>query len=374
MIITQYFDSKNYGGLLQAFALQHFIGEEHGTQVSYKLEYKGYWYYIIREIYKVPLSKKRAAVTLFLKELTKAIISPKVCLKIRKRYKIISAFAKSIKHTKKKYDSKSIDNVAGCDDVFITGSDVVWDISCNPYVTALGFVPENKKKISYAASMIDSTIPNGWAEKYLPYVSRLDAISVREKSVAEKLKTMLPDKEISVVVDPTMLFDGSQWSEFVKDRKSPDKYGLIYLLGEDKKQQEEALRFCKDNGIKSLTFPALHGRILLHQKHYGDIQNFTADPFDFVKLIENAEVVITDSFHASVFSVLFHKPLCILKREDASGRLENFADDLGLSHQLYSTDDFSEISKIPDIDYSYSDRIISQKREESIQFLKDNLT
>ena len=93
-------------------------------------------------------------------------------------------------------------------------------------------------------------------------------------------------------------------------------------------------------------------------------------------MIKNAEVVVTDSFHAVIFSTLFHKPFYVLKREtqkDYVGRVENFLEEIGLMSQMISAEELAAIDSVPEIDFSYADKVIAEKREASIKFLKDNL-
>ena len=377
-IFTEYYNNYNYGGNLQAFALQKFISKRlsYCEQIAFDFGYINSFFKRIKSIKK---SNHREIACFFisaLKSLIKSIIYPKENFLIKKRKSIIANFSYSITHSKKTYTKDDIIEANKDYDIFICGSDCIWDMTNNPYCTALGFVSDGKIKTSYAASLGSSTIPDGWADKYLDYVRELDTISVREKTVASELQKLIPEKEINVSVDPTLLFTAEEWDSFLLHKGTKSKYVLHYILSEDREQMQSALKYTGNCNCKSLTFPNIHNYYHIWLNDYGDYRNYSGNPLDFVELIKYAEVVITDSFHAVIFSVLFHKPFYALKRETQSeyvGRVENFLEDVGLKSQMITSKELESLKTIPQIDFTYADKVIAQNREKSIKYLEANL-
>ncbi|MBQ6265135.1 MAG: polysaccharide pyruvyl transferase family protein [Clostridia bacterium] len=378
-IYTQYYDNYNYGGNLQAFSLQRYIDNNIGKceQVAIDFEYKKDIFYYLNNI-KNSKGKKPNAVFIAIKYIAKNTLFLDAFIRLKQRRNRIKVFNNYILHSKNLFNVENVTESLNYSN-YICGSDCVWDMTNNPYCTALGFVPDKGKKISYAASLGSSAIPKGWPEKFLEYVKQLDAISVREKSIAEELQKLIPEKDIFVAADPTLLFTVNEWESFLYHKERNEKYVLHYILSEEHSQIQSALKYTSNISFKSLTFPYIQNcinRNSFWQRNYGDIQNYSADPLDFVELIKNAEVVVTDSFHAVIFSTLFHKPFYVLKREtqkDYVGRVENFLEEIGLMSQMISAEELAAIDSVPEIDFSYADKVIAEKREASIKFLKDNL-
>ncbi len=111
--------------------------------------------------------------------------------------------------------------------------------------------------------------------------------------------------------------------------------------------------------------------------HYGHINLYDVDPFDFIRLVRDAKYIVTDSFHGSVFSILFQKKFMTFYRKDPNAkgsthsRIDSLFNIFGLSNRLFKTNLYSEIQQ--DIDYEYTNEVLAQMREESIKFLSDSL-
>lgn len=109
----------------------------------------------------------------------------------------------------------------------------------------------------------------------------------------------------------------------------------------------------------------------------GDINLYDVDPFDFIRLIRDAEYVVTDSFHGSVFSIQMHKQFLTFYRKPSSekgntnSRIDSLFNLLGLSERLYQGDIFNQIKR--NIDYGYVDRQVEELRKDSLSFFKQAL-
>lgn len=183
-------------------------------------------------------------------------------------------------------------------DYFICGSDQIWNYNfgfINKFYFA-DFAPKNKK-ISYAASFGVDYISDTYVSDYTKWLSDFKAISVREKQGSEIVK-QLTGKFANVVVDPTMLLSKDEWLEIAEDVHCRN-YAMVYFLGDIGQQAIHTInKVEREHGLKIKR-----------------ITNFDAvSPEEFIGLINNSSLVITDSFHACVFSILFDKPFLVFDR------------------------------------------------------------
>ena len=184
------------------------------------------------------------------------------------------------------------------------GSDQVWNPACsNPWTYAfqVGIFPtENIKpiKVSYAASIANDHLDETSIEYLKTGLKTFNAISVREKSTQDILKSI--GIHASVNLDPTFLLSKEEWDKAIKRYakiKPPKSYTLVYLLG--------------GAGFDAKSIPGPVIDVLDPDSRF-----FAINPFDFIRLIRDAENIITDSFHACVFSIIFGKSLCVTQREN----------------------------------------------------------
>ena len=248
---------------------------------------------------------------------------------------------------------------------FIVGSDQVW----NPHYDFVAgkcdflvFARENQK-ISYAASFGVSEIPSERKTEYAEYLKTFKAISVREKQ-GSKIVEELADKKATVVLDPTLLIDEIEWK---KVEKKPlfcpnKKYVFIYALGDKTERFKD-----KINQLKK-EYEIFDVRAL--QKNGKELP---IGPSEFLYLIRNAEVILTDSFHATVFSILFHKKFITFNRSglNMNSRIESLAELIGEKSRLTNCGDFDCETEI---DYVKIDEILQEERFNSIDFLKKSLS
>ncbi len=259
-------------------------------------------------------------------------------------------------------------------DVVFVGSDQTWNpIGFYSNYWNLMFVADSIPKFSYAASFGVSKIPSIQKRGTKKYLERIDLISVREDR-GKIMVESLSGKNAKVVVDPTMLRTREQWEDFANrsDRKLKEPYIFCYFLGPRRDIREEALALAKETGYKIAICP--------HMEEYrevdegiGDYVLYDLNPYDFVKLLWNADYVCTDSFHGTVFSILLHKQFMTFYREygpSTNSRIDNLLGFLGLKSRLFS----HSISSIKeDIDYQKVDLLLEQKRTDSMCFLKEAL-
>ena len=256
-------------------------------------------------------------------------------------------------------------NLSDSYDYFVVGSDQVW----NPYYDFvagecdfLAFARDNQK-ISYAASFGVSEIPSERKIEYSKYLKSFKEISVREEQGAKIIKN-LTGREITVVLDPTLLLGESEWRKVERKPQScpKDKYVFVYALGDKSNRFKEKIEQLKEKyEIFDVRAIQKNGK----ERPIG--------PSEFLYLIRHAEEILTDSFHATVFSIIFHKKFVTFNRSglNMNSRIESLAELVGSKDRLTECGDLNcEI----EIDYANVDEILEEERRKSIDFLKNALT
>lgn len=295
--------SMNFGNRLQNYALQEV------------LEGLGF------DVYSI----KRYNELLPLKKVLLGRI--KVLLQYCTKSKIynFNAFNRNIKFSKwavgvNKYESEIVQDF----DYFITGSDQVW----NPYFKSVGTCDllcfaNNSQRISYAASFGIETFPTDKIEKWGSELNKFKEISVREeegKAIVERISS----KSAQIVLDPTLLLNKEQWKKVeVKPSKMPGKpYCFVYSL----KEKNEAFKFKLEELSKRYVIVDI-----LQKNRFGIAPRL--GPGEFVYLIHHADCILTDSFHATVFSIIFNKKVFTYARSgmDMSSRIKSLAKLVGLN-------------------------------------------
>lgn len=402
-IITFYYKNYNYGGILQACALQYYFEDkgydcqqivyENSSKTSIALRekiVKSAKYGLCHLLVKIGTAIERKMKYKISHVLQKFFL-PEYSANFREWCKCLDNFIQVIPHTKEVYDYNTISQCNQIFDCFVCGSDQIWNpLLANPYIYALGFV-ETKKKISYASSIAKDKLSNEEWDKLCLYVKELDFISVREKNILNILSKKIK-KDVSIVLDPTLLLRKNQWEKVKIKYKNysmisdleldNEKYIFIYLLGDNKKHRKAIKRFAQKNSLKIVYIPyalpfSFSGHI--SDNNFGDYRLRDINPMDFIHIIESAEFVITDSFHATVFSIMYHINFYVLQRSIKKGnmnsRLDTLLEDAGLQERLLPFH-IKNIRKtvINEKEWMHVDKRIEQLRCKSIQFLERALS
>lgn len=378
-IITIYYRSFNYGGLLQSYALTEFINKKtklQAEQISYaaipaKKTIFEKWDLIKGFSIKALLGK----VLIKLDILWRIILKPNISKKFTKREQLCDSFRNMVPHSAevKENDLKALNKKY---DVFISGSDQVWNPNTfySPYF--LDFVTDNKKKIAFAASMGVNALSTHQEKKLLPLINRFDLISVREKKAKQILEKCIPGMEIKVVLDPVLLLDTSEWNQIAKTLIKDRKYIYAYFLGERQRNIRLAKKTAQILNLPIATVPYIYRRYNGFDHKFGDIRLYDAGPCEFLGLIKDAEFILTDSFHAAVFSVIFQKPFFVYDRDlendtnSMNSRLIDFLEELGLEDRRITREKQLTESKAKElIDYQKVYSILQEKRKYTMDFL-----
>ena len=373
------YDTKNFGSQLQVLATQKIV------------ESLGYDYEIIRY-------KKKLTPVFLLKSLPR-LFNPyfvKVKLKKIKKQKSIGKhpeienqirlrnqrFQEFVKKYFRNLSSPylgygALKRGAEAYDACLTGSDQLWlpgNLGSHFYTQE--FVPEQMLKIAYATSFGVSQIPWYQRRRTRNYLNRFQYLSSRELKGSELIQELTGRQSITVA-DPTLLFSGDDWLSFFPDKRLiSGKYIFCYFLGINKEHREIAAKLKESTGFKIVTIPFLD-HFVEEDVSFGDDRLFDVDAADFVNLIRNAEFILTDSFHGTVFSILNHKKFITFNRfrEDSkdsrNSRIDSLCSLLGLAERRYEKNIYDSVNR--EIDYKSVDQKLGKLRENSIRYLSDAL-
>lgn len=345
-ILTLYYNSNNYGGNLQSYALVKFIHDYCNVEVE-------------QLSYNQPRRKRyglRDRLSRIYHRYFKDISD--MC-GLERRKKTITAFNQSIPHSKKIYTPESMTEALKNYDVFIVGSDQVWNPKWTDNVYLLDFVPKTKYKMAYAVSLGVSNLDEATKEYYHNCLITYNAISVREYDLIELLSP-LSSKKIEWLLDPTLLLTRCDWDKICAPRKYKEQYIFTYFLGNSNAQRQLVRDFANRKGIKIINLPHACGYFNDNDKYFGDTKELSASPADFISLIKNATYIFTDSFHASVFSIIYHKNYFVFQRAEALAmgsriysltEMFNMSDRFCDSSEKYTVEYFESLNPI---DYNTS--------------------
>lgn len=306
-IITMYYKSKNYGGVLQAYALAEYLKDKGFDieQICYK------------ETAENTLQSTKISFRARFSGFAQKILMLSINKGIEERNKKFDAFTENIPHSNDVYTDDNISNANKIYDTFITGSDQVWNpIYYNP-TYFLDFAKSDKKCLSYAASIANGKLSDEQREIFKKHFEKYTAISLREND-AEVIQE-LTNIPVKWVLDPTMLLTKEEWDKVCAPKMINEKYLFCYFLGRNEEERQIATEFAKKNHLKLVTIPHLMGYFERSDKGFGDEQILSASPADFVSLIKNAEFVFTDSFHATSFSNIYEKEYFVFQRAGFKG-------------------------------------------------------
>ena len=260
---------------------------------------------------------------------------------------------------------------------FLVGSDQLWrtDSVEHGYYT-LEWVSDEIRKIAYSTSIGVKKVPWFQKKKNQWFMNRFDYIALREQSACD-LVYELTGRNVQVVLDPTLLFTGEQWMKIQKvEPLTEGKYIFCYLLGNNPSQRNFIRQVKEKIGYKIVALQHLDDYIP-SDEGFADEAPYNVGPCEFLNYIRNAEYVFTDSFHCSVFSILYKKNFFTFSRfsekakQSTNTRIDNLLSLTGLSDRRMTTDKTVEeiITKISD--FEDVDERLSNLRKSSMAYLEN---
>ena len=249
-------------------------------------------------------------------------------------------------------------------DYFVTGSDQVW----NPYFADLEklfikFAPGGKR-ISYAASISCPEIPQDKLQMFIDGVRGMKAISVREQAGADLIQQMT-GRRVQVVADPTMLVTAEDWRSIARKPswlKGDEQLLVTYFLGKRPDSVIESI--ARENGLQIVNM--LDERVFEH---------YAIAPEEWLWLIDHARFMYTDSFHGTVFSILFRTPFVVTERVDAgcaskmTSRIDTLLAKFDLSDRRGTNVNGYMIASPLDMHYGDVDKVLAEEKQKAKTYL-----
>ncbi len=370
--LLSYSENAGYGGSLQAYALEKAIETRYTDVECEYIRYRIVSHQLIASIKWITrkivakICRKDDTPSLTIREYMKI-----VCGLIRQRsgkngrnaMRLFREFWELSNYTNpvSRRELKKM-----CDyDLYIAGSDQIWNCGRLDLDTTflLDFVNDDTKKGSYAPSIGLKRIPPKYFKKYQKYLSRFRWLSCREKSGADLIADCT-GREVENVLDPVFLLSKEQWGE--RERRPADfstdvKFIVLYTLADERDYMPYMEAFLQG---KNLQLIFINGKDIS--------QNNAVGPAEWLWYLHHAEYVITDSFHATAFSVIFERQFYSRIPEDdhfeeMSVRIVDLLEMLGLQERVVR--DRDQMLKLSRIDFSEARRRLNEKRKESFDYL-----
>lgn len=357
---------RNYGSALQAFATQEVFNKI--CKGKFQVDFLNYY-----RPGTGTVSERIKVWTKGFNPIKRLIYSLILLPSMMKEEKVFGTFLdrylnvqKTMVSTTDEFNKLALDS-----DIYCSGSDQTWNSKWNSGIIPelfLSFVPDNIKKIAYAGSFGKSKLDEVEIDITKKLLSRYDAISVRENSAVEIVKNL--GKDATLVLDPTLQLSRDEWLDkfhIIVD-KEKDPYILVYQLNTNKEFDKYAKAFAKRKGLRLVRF------CIRHYQMFRGGHPIVIPPVEyFVKLIANAKYVITDSFHATAFSINLNTEMICIYPKEFSGRISNILQLTGLmDRHLKSFDDFSLVDA-PHIDFDKVNKILQKERIVGESFLSKAL-
>ena len=355
----------NYGSVLQCYATEQTI-----KKLGYDVETINYLPERMTKLgmlknikYKTTKLKK----SFILRSFARIIIFPSYILRFRTFKNFRKKYLNMTKKVYKNYNEILQDIPKA--DIYCTGSDQVWNSEWNDEIDKslfLNYAPSGKKRIAYAASFGKNKLNKNEINLTKKMLTKYDKISVRESSGVDILKS-LGINDGTNVVDPTLLLSGDEWRKLTSSKYKNQKYILVYNLNRNKNIDDYAKKLSKKTGLK-----IMYLSYQLHEFYKKGKMICNPKVEDFISLIDNATYVITDSFHATAFSLNLNTQFIIVYPNKFSTRLQSLLNLLDLKNRVAKNSGDLNIIKNK-IDYNLINKKIIKMRKESLNWLKNSL-
>lgn len=379
--IITWFTYENFGTKLQAIALQKYLKDNKHTPIllnfeppeNEKIEEEGNILKKYKNIEnkKLIIQKIKNKVYNFIEEIGRRKYKNELLERSRKFRDIIRD---NCVLSERIGTSKEYINACNEMDCLLFGSDQIWNPNWfHPFYYA-NYEEIVVKKVAYAPSIGVTEIKNFQKEKYRKSLETFSKIGVREKT-GKQIIQELYEGTVEHVVDPTLLHTKEEWRQILDlektDTSTQEKYICVYFLSENTKHWKVVYTLAKREKLKVKIIPYV-GTSFLRK---GDVVA-SASVQDFVSIIENAQYVITDSFHATVFSVIFNREFYTLERFDSknllsqNSRIYDFLSEIELEKRILPFNT-SKIDYSERINYNIINGKLESLIKKSKEFLND---
>ncbi|WP_293722850.1 polysaccharide pyruvyl transferase family protein [uncultured Cetobacterium sp.] len=349
-------NSDNYGAIFQTKALQVAI-----ENLGYETEIIDYICRNKIEMYKVfNWDLKRSLI----KNIFHLLNAP---YKYIKKSKVSNFALEQCKiSTRKYYSSDEMIELENEYSLVITGSDQVWNYINTKFdkVYFLDFIKNSNQKMSYAPSFALTEIEEEYKEEYKTLLEDIKYLSVREKE-GEKILNDFGLKA-EVVLDPTLLLSKKDWNSIAETKPTKEKYILLYTLQNSRDIKDCAKKLSEETGLKVIKISSGI------RDYLESFKLIIADPKEFISLINNAEYVVTDSFHGVAFSINLNKEFYFYRGKalKTHSRIDNLLRICQLEERSIESTD---VLSLPKIDYKKTNVLLDKERKKSLDFLSNSI-
>lgn len=350
--IITFHRAKNYGAVLQAYALCKYLNDN-----DIKAEVIDYYSPFIMDFYN-PYNKLN-------KRLLKNIL---LFPFIKKKYRNFDIFIKkNIKLSRKVDNFSQLEKLSVNYQYLLTGSDQVWNNHWTGFDKNyfLEFCPDYKKN-SYAASFGFSKIPDDLKDEYYRLLSSFNRISVREAQGNKIIEDLL-GYQVEIMPDPVCLIEKDVWKNLYR-KKIGKPYLLLYTL----ENSVEIINFAKEIAKKENLDIRFICDTVIHKHDF--IYESYISPERFVSLFFNAKYIITNSFHGTMFSIIFNKNFFIklqTNKNAPNSRLIQLIDKYGLNDLVLGTDISYEkyMENLSKINWNRINNILNDEKQRASDYL-----
>ena len=363
----------NYGGFLQEMALQDAINSL-GYEceiIDYEVSQEFNTFSLKRGIKNFSFDKIKKKLT---KEKTILLSSP-VSDSITKRKRAFDKYRAHNLVLSKKMSYSDLHSIDLNYEQLVCGSDQIWNPDYNIPAFFLNFGRKDCRKIVYAASIGKGQLSCLEKKTYSKLLEFPDYISVREDS-AQKLISSITEKNVELVLDPTLLHQQEYWIKKADDSSLNHRnYIFCYFLNLTDEKVKSANEFARKNDCEIIAIPYLHNEMEEYSEKLEGKLLSEVNPADFLNLIRNAETVITDSFHATVFSIIFQKNFWCFGRNtgtyNMNTRIHTLLGYVEMQDRMIAPEDLK--NKTHCIQMNIDLHNLEKKQKESIAFLSNAL-
>ena len=368
--------APNFGASLQAYALWKYISElGHDCKILDLLRpyHKGYiptkgfepfcrhersWWLNFRIDYVRPLKAKIR--TLFKSNNQEHPVDKK----LRFSKKLFEDFDNQIAYTKTYKSIKDLYNDPPQADLYITGSDQLWNPT-QPYPLEPFFLTFVRKgaRISYATSVGVSNVSKYTKKKFSEWLKDYDAISVREPEAVSLLQPLV-SQSVAQCCDPTFLLPKIQWTNFAAKRQIGGKYIFLFVVGDGSQACSYAENLHKKLNLPVITNTEFAGYDFTIVNNIG--------PLEWLALIRDAEMMVTTSFHGCVFGLIMQTPFRVCISSNRGSRILNLLKQTKNEFLLLSESNYT--IEIPTIDFEESGKCIERLGEDGRNWLNQYLS
>lgn len=260
----------------------------------------------------------------------------------------------------------------------VAGSDQIWNITIEDNDDAY-FLPwvNNAKKVAYAPSFGAKNIMEytNNVEKYRKMINDFDALSIRENNGKRWIKELC-NKDVEVLLDPTLLLDEKDYQDIEKkELKINEKYIFFYSPSFNRKICKYVKKISKKYNLKVITWSTKSYYIKMIRTFGFELPEYE-DPSMYLSLIKNAEVVITTSYHGTIFSTIYRKKFIVVKNGGMyknDDRVRTLLEQLKMNERLLPYKFDKNYNYLEDVNYDNYDKYLPLLKEKSIAFIKKNI-